>query len=153
MIFQEIWLKLRITWVLRNSSSCWSTIWYQTWMKEGFFSMTEIHATDCVQYLVTNFGWGKCYRIKNWLTQNPDLKIIEQMWTELRKSIYQKNPCYLVWVVVVQLERMSSHTCERGERSLHISSQAHWINFSSKAKPYEMYNNFLKLTCTITSSN
>ena len=50
MMVQESWLKLMVNWILPNTSSCWRTIWYRTWMKVKFFSMIELHTTDHMQH-------------------------------------------------------------------------------------------------------
>lgn len=53
--------------------------------------MTEIHATVHVSSLADEGAT----MLKDWPTQNHDLNLMKQIWSELKRRIYQKSPCNL----------------------------------------------------------
>lgn len=53
-------------------------------------NIIEFYATDRIRH--NSLVDKSITMLKDWSAQRPDLKILEQLWTELKRIIFQKNP-------------------------------------------------------------
>ena len=63
--------------------------------------------------------------LKDWSAQTPKLNIIEQLGTESKRRVYQKNPRNLGGSVGTQPQRMASLICEDTKGFVRIFSNAY----------------------------